>query len=622
MVFAREAAVIVKGRDGRTVLLQSRGLNFQVANQAAGEAMAALQAAAQGEPNDILSSSQATPLLSGRLEVMQGRLAVTYRVAGALIFLLVSQPAANVFSCVALLNSVVRLVSAPLEGKAGEMTPERLQKRFGEVYLAVDALLTSGGVLEANGAMGRALGTLEQLHEKEKEKEKGKGGPEAPRTPPPQQRPGGGGRRATRRTLQDVIDNLALLSFSAGSAMQGVQPRPGFQLPEEAAATAPRKAPGAGPLPLQGAVGPGGSIDLGDDIFGLGGKKAETPGKPKLPPGADPNDPFAASDVDWTSFGGDKKDAATPPAAAKSEAKAAVTGEGRLGFEDDAFGDAAFAAAPAPAPAPMVPSEPVLRLGEVWRGEAAGGRLVRAGLSGRVEWVSEGAKSKVHTVQFMVQVPESSSEHVAAALTTARRHPGCCRAGPVGGVLVADGILAKPHPGAPLLTYHLPPPAMQPPLQAQLGASCQATQDGRRLVTLGLHYAICPRVAPRAADLAVEVVVPALLERPLRASPPGAVFDATSRTLRWQQPGPVASLDNSGTATQPFVASFVVGEVTGVAVDEAALAAALGRLSAKLTLRGADGSGTLSGAALAQGVVELEWTPSLCEWRAEMTATP
>lgn len=51
-----------------------------------------------------------------------------------------------------------------------------------------------------------------------------------------------------------------------------------------------------------------------------------------------------------------------------------------------------------------MPAEPVLRLTEFWRGEAAGGRLVRAGVAGRVEWVSEGAKAKVHTVQFMVQV--------------------------------------------------------------------------------------------------------------------------------------------------------------------------------------------------------------------------
>lgn len=112
------------------------------------------------------------------------------------------------------------------------------------------------------------------------------------------------------------------------------------------------------------------------------------------------------------------------------------------------------------------------------------------------------------------------------------------------------------------------------------------------------------------------MVVPAILELPLRVSPAGAVFDAKSRTLRWQQPGPVPCLDNSGNTTEPFVASFIVGEA---AADEAALAAALARLSAKLTLRGVD---SLSGAVLAQGVVDLELSPSLCGWRAELSLSP
>ncbi|EFJ40175.1 hypothetical protein VOLCADRAFT_108314 [Volvox carteri f. nagariensis] len=626
MVFASEAAVVIKGRDGRTVLLQSRGMDFQVASLAAGEAIAALQAAAQGsEPLDILSNTQAMPLLSGRVGVMRHNLAVTYRVAGGLVVLLVTAPTTNVFSCVELLNSAVRVVAAgPADGKAADLTPERLQRRFGQVYLAVDALLSSGGVLEANAALGRAISTLEQLHDK--------GGktttPDAPKTPPQQKQQRSG--RLTRRTLQGVIDQLAMLSFDAQSAMQGVHPRPGFQLPDATATTttmmtagptraAAPAAAGLDPVAPQGAgKGPAASLELDDDFFGLGGKKKDEAARPKLPP---------------VVTAGEKKEAATAAAAKKDAA----------GFEDNAFGDAAFtapvaaAAASAPAvavPAPLVPSEPVLRLAEVWRGEAAGGRLVRAGLSGRVEWVSEAAKSKVHTVQFMLQVPEASGAQLAAALTTARRHPDCCKPGLAGGTLVADGIQAKKHRGSPVLCYHLPPVATQPPVQVQLGASLQAMQDGRHLVTLGLHYAVSPRVAKRTADVlwshvcavvllptrthadfmsiivyvVVEVSVPALLEHPLRASPPGAVFDAKARVLRWQHAGPVTCLDNSGTGTQPFVASFVVGEAVA---DETALTAALTRLSARMSLRGADGSGTLSGAALAQGVVEMELTPAL-----------
>lgn len=52
----------------------------------------------------------------------------------------------------------------------------------------------------------------------------------------------------------------------------------------------------------------------------------------------------------------------------------------------------------------MLPAEPALRLVEVWRGEVAGGRLARAGLTGCVEWVSQEAKATVRTVQFGLQV--------------------------------------------------------------------------------------------------------------------------------------------------------------------------------------------------------------------------
>ena len=43
------------------------------------------------------------------------------------------------------------------------------------------------------------------------------------------------------------------------------------------------------------------------------------------------------------------------------------------------------------------------------------------------------------------------------------------------------------------------------------------------------------------------------------------------------------------------------------------------RCSARLVLSGADGSGGLSGLSLAQGVVELEATPTHVGWRAELS---
>ncbi|KAG2444686.1 hypothetical protein HXX76_001430 [Chlamydomonas incerta] len=614
MVFARDAAVVVKGRDGRTVLLQSRGLDIQQANAAAAEGMTTLQAAStNADAWDILSNSQGAPLLCGRVEVMHSQLAVTYRVVGPLVFLVVTPPAANAFSCVQLLGQVVRVVMGPAEGKAAaELSAERLQRKFGEVYLAVDALLGSGGIMEAGAALARANATMEQLHDKGKLTAEA-----APKQPPAKQ------AQAKRRTLQGAIDQLARLSFAgAGAIMQGVPPRPGFQLPDTsntAGPPPPQARAAAAAAPGAAAAAAAGFED--DDIFGfIAKKKDEAAAKPALPAGADPNDPFAMSDAapvavpaadakkpdDWQSFDG--KDGK------KKE----------LGFEDNAFG--AGAAAPAP-PAPIVPAEPVLRLTEVWRGEAAGGRLVRAGVAGRVEWVSEGAKAKVHTVQFMVQPPEPANNFLAAALSSARRHPAATKQGRTAGVLVADGIAAKPHAGAPLLAYHLPPAAVAPPpLQARLGTSSQLLPDGRRLVTVGLHYAVSPRLAARASALRAELRLPALLESPVRAAPAGATFDAKARALAWELPADklAAGLDNGGGAAEPFVACFVFG-----GEEEALVAALAQRLSCVLSLRGAaggagaaGGSGSLSGAGLAQGVVELELTPALCSWSAELEVKP
>ncbi|GIL95684.1 hypothetical protein Vretimale_1657 [Volvox reticuliferus] len=389
-----------------------------------------------------------------------------------------------------------------------------------------------------------------------------------------------------------MIDQLALFSFSGGPAMQGVQARPGFQLQEMVpqSVSRPKQVEAKDPFP----------IGLGSSV-------------PKVPRGKDPNDPFP--DLDWATPEPSKGPEVVTPTLATTTT---TTTTGNAGGAGARVVPAPVPDTPPPVHTPFVLSEPVLRLVEIWRGETSAGRLVRAGVSGRVEWVSEAAKAKVHTVQFMLQVPNAAREHLVAALASSRRHPDCCRAGPTGGLLLADGIQAKRYEGAPLLYYHLPPLAIRPPMQAQLGASMLHTQDGRHLVTLGLQYAVNPALAKRAAGLAVEIVIPALLDQPLRTSPSGAVFDAKARTLRWQQPGPVSCLDNHGTATQPFVASFAVDEAVA---SETALSAALVRLNAKLLLLGAGGSGTLSGASLAQGVVDLEMTPSLCGWRAELNAT-
>jgi hypothetical protein len=64
-----------------------------------------------------------------------------------------------------------------------------------------------------------------------------------------------------------------------------------------------------------------------------------------------------------------------------------------------------------------------------------------------------------------------------------------------------------------------------------------------------------------ASGLTAELLLPALLQTPLRASPPGASFSPTASTLRWERPGGKAltsGLDNKGGAPEPFAAAFLV----------------------------------------------------------------
>ena len=65
--------------------------------------------------------------------------------------------------------------------------------------------------------------------------------------------------------------------------------------------------------------------------------------------------------------------------------------------------------------------------------------------------------------------------------------------------------------------------------------------------------------------------MPALLQTPLRAAPPGASFSPTSSTLRWERPGGAAlasSLDIRGGAPEPFATAFLVERPIEAVADE------------------------------------------------------
>lgn len=539
-------------------------------------------------------------MLCGSLHVLGGRYLVVYRVLAQMLFIVVAQAtAANAFSCLSLLNNVVRVVST--ETKMPDAGPPQIERKYAEIYLAVEALMASGGVLEANGALARAHASLGQQAEKSGTAAAAKSA-EAPKTPQLTITYRG------RRTINGHIQQLARMSFSIGNALRDVQPRPGFDLHD--GASRPAGAAGQDPfagLPLAGAASVAAASDPfgDDDFFGLG--KGKPAAKPEAAAKAASEDPFALpGGKEWAAF--DQDAAAAAPGAPAANGGAA-------GFEDNAFGDGKAGSSGFGDSAfgpPPVPKEPVLRLVEVWRGEVAGGKLVRAGLSGRVEWLGQEAKAQVRTVQFSLQAG-GATEPVCQALCSARRHEATAKAGQQPGVFVADGVAAIQHGATPLLRYHVAPAFCRMPLQVHFGASWQAMHDGQMLVTVGLQYLVSPDASLQCGDLSVDVSVPALLEVPLRTSP-GAAFDGQKRQLRWALKGGAGSAVAPGHSGS-LAAAFVVS------ADEAALAPALRRMTAALALAGQSAGGSLSGVGLAQGVLELEATPQRASWSASMTAT-
>eukprot|EP00798_Chlamydomonas_sp_ICE-L_P026150 gene26151-11874_t len=611
-----------------------------------------------------------------------------YSLGGVIAFVLTPN-GTNSFMALDLLGQVARVVQG--EGKAGNVDPGQVDRRYFEVYMALDTLLHDGGTKTSKDAMAEAKGTSDSLTTSKPTASRlgaDKSGASANPAPSyPRQRRTLAGQAAvlasltfSTETLAGQAAVLASLSFSTEWVLKDAQPVPAFKLRnhEKAASTQAQPAlghqPGApagpvDPFAMSGTHGaPAGPVDP----FAMSG----TPGMPTGPVDpfamsgthrapAGPVDPFAmsgapgapAGPVDPFAMSGAGGDLLSGLMAG-STAKGAATTQGNAPSptKGDPFADifppvgslaAAVAAAPAEwnsfdgasgvgaaaaaagganqasrATPPVVvvvkkPSRELLQLHEMWRAEAVGQKVVRAGMDGRVSWVQDASSEKARRTgaqgrcvgdpdAYPPTHPGNRPCHLspsAAPPLPIRLHMSYCPE-PMPDGQVPLVAFCRPAPPLPICLhisycpepmpdgqmYHLSPSAAPPlPIRLHISYCPEPMPDGQMLVTFDLQLAAPSRAAPTKYQ---------------------AQFDRTSRTMRWQLPA--QQLQGS---SESLAVVFVVSAGIQAATVAAAQAVAVA------TLKGNQGQ-TLTGIKLYQSLEPPLSAATKASWEAVVTARP
>lgn len=205
------------------------------------------------------------PLACASLPVLGGAYRAVYRAVNQ-VFIIVVARGGNAFASLNLVNAVVKLLVA--ECRSLDVTPDKIQRRYAEIYFAIDALLR-GQVSDATKAREVAAAAVESLNEGARGR--GAGGA-APSKSPADGRGGAvgasGQKPYTRRRLAAHADYASRLSFS----LPGGE---GFPSPVAGSPTA-ASSDRASPSGLAGGASayippPPGGVPMGDDddFFGL-----------------------------------------------------------------------------------------------------------------------------------------------------------------------------------------------------------------------------------------------------------------------------------------------------------------------------------------------------------------
>lgn len=224
MVFGSDVGVVLRARRGRNLLVQLHGLDAKTVTQAATEVAAVLDGDLPSsiELLDIGVGVQRS-LACGHIRVLGNRYAVVYRLLNQVLVVVVSRSHANVFANLNLVAAISRLLVAEL--RSVEVTPERLLKKYAQVYLSVDALVNRGS-LDLIGALMEANSVLDSLSPDGQKARKARQQAELQAVGSQQF------RQISRRVPQPVSDH-GRFSFAAPKELTSIQINtPVYQLPE------------------------------------------------------------------------------------------------------------------------------------------------------------------------------------------------------------------------------------------------------------------------------------------------------------------------------------------------------------------------------------------------------
>ncbi|KAL4458498.1 hypothetical protein ABPG75_013363 [Micractinium tetrahymenae] len=561
-------AVVLRAQNGANLLIQTHGVSGRGAQDATNEVAATIAkfSAAGGKGNIDGTGDNPPGFGAGQLSAVQGLYCVTYRLVNAVYAMVVALPGANVFLCMQLLDAVAKVLVGVAKGV--DVTPDKVVKRYTEVYLLLEDLLATGlstlppafmhssatserllvlptsaadaarrfrRMVRGGGRGGTAFAPAKPIEDKEA----GKGASADPTPPPVPETPSS---RGGQQFSSAYADPLGAVAFDI--------PPDALPAPPARAAVA-RRAPTAAPL---------------------GAPLRPTPPPPAFK-GALEEEAAKVPPAEAEGFGafGEVEMLEAQKAAAPAAAAAAVEPEGWAQFgEGEEVAAAPAEAAPA---APAAPALPVatekdvkdsLQLTEVWRAEVAGGEVMRAGLEGNVRrrlapyglaaarfrllpapagvvnaCLRVAAMNRDFAEVLDASVSSGSAAAGGSASSTAAAAAGGSTSsegdGSAGGAFLAKFTQASV--GCCYLQYSLPAVACPPPLQAALltvpGSDPAKPGSWQGLVVL--RYAASPALPASLLDVAVDLNVPPEAASLLRVSP-AAQWSREGCQLRWALP--------------------------------------------------------------------------------------
>ncbi|EIE21363.1 hypothetical protein COCSUDRAFT_56582 [Coccomyxa subellipsoidea C-169] len=524
------------------------------------------------------------------MTVASGRHRVVYRLVGGVYLMLVAAPQTNVLWLLELVSACVRILIAVSRGV--EVTPDKLARRYPELYLALSGVLTSGGseVLSALAAAEADLASIGPDAAKSKAGVMGRLGLSASSS-----RVKGSGP-----TLTDEVEDLSKVSFAFPPDALQTSPdkaraaagSPAGRSPEQAAVRSSPAAAAGHPFAASAAAADR-SVLAGTGLEDLFDPSPTDVG----PAGVDPSDPFgdaglafkegdtdAAADNPWADFDTPQSEAFPPEtplfghplSAAQQPFGTATPGVhpwhdpwatlrgGKSPVKPAASAAAAFAqpppwtnfegaaaaamAADGPATAALAAAETTkdpprevtqedlesidrgwaVELVERWRGSFVGGKLVRAGAVGEV-WSYQQLAHLRAQVFFKCHLFRKSAMD-QRLIRSALTSAKFLHASATGDYGTYTGSFERipSNSQVPFLTYRLPALACAPPLLLRLTA-----QHGAKGTLLCVEIVASPNLPGQLSAVKLALNVPSVLGAPSKAKPRGA-WVPDKKQFRWE----------------------------------------------------------------------------------------